>query len=194
MSDIVSRNLSVHKEHEVLLKLETAGFGNVEAQAIIESKNNELATKIVYLIRRKGFEAPTSFKLANEIMGKNFLSPAQVVEHFGVEYGAKIDSFWEIPFSEAELQARKNTHILFAGFPLTINEIRSKVPKNLFPQLENRWYKRYAFAKADRVKMRWYLIKKDIVPESTSKTHVEQTLMLERNEIVGGAASLKILD
>lgn len=35
-----NRALSVHKEHELLLKLEEAGLGNAEAQAIVQSRGN----------------------------------------------------------------------------------------------------------------------------------------------------------
>ncbi len=45
------RKLSVHKEHEVLLKLETAGLGEDEAQAIVGSKNNALAITLVEVVR-----------------------------------------------------------------------------------------------------------------------------------------------
>lgn len=48
---VVSRLLSVHKEHEVLLKLETAGLGEDEAQAIVDSKKNTLASTLVEVVR-----------------------------------------------------------------------------------------------------------------------------------------------
>lgn len=51
-----NRALSVHKEHEVLLKLEEAGLGDAEAQAIIQSKDNKLAQQVVAFIRRGGRE------------------------------------------------------------------------------------------------------------------------------------------
>jgi hypothetical protein len=184
MSKIVSRKLSVHKEHELLLRLETAGLGNVEAQTLIESKDNELAEKVVAYIRRGGYEIPTSFKRAVAIMGKNFISPVHVAEHFGVDYGKDIGSLWDIPYTEGVLKKCKDTHILFAGYPLTIMEIRSRVPISLFPSSDNDWYKKYAFARADKVKLRWYLMRKDIVPNSTSKTITEQTIMLSRYEEV----------
>lgn len=52
MESIVSRRiLSVHKEHEFLLKLEAAGLGDSEAQAVIASKDNNLAERVINLIR-----------------------------------------------------------------------------------------------------------------------------------------------
>ncbi|MCH7529720.1 hypothetical protein IIB50_01230, partial [Patescibacteria group bacterium] len=52
---MVSRTLSVHKEHEVLLKLETAGLNDELAQRVIDSKGNDLAAKVVRLIENGGF-------------------------------------------------------------------------------------------------------------------------------------------
>lgn len=49
--DVVSRTLSVHQEHELLMKLEDAGLGKEEAQLIIDSKDNELARKLIDLVK-----------------------------------------------------------------------------------------------------------------------------------------------
>ena len=51
-----NRALSVHQEHELLMKLEQAGLNETGAQAIIESRGNALAKKIVDLVRGGGFE------------------------------------------------------------------------------------------------------------------------------------------
>jgi len=45
-----SRKLSVHTEHEFLLKMEGAGLGEEEAQAVIESEENKIAKELVDLI------------------------------------------------------------------------------------------------------------------------------------------------
>ena len=62
METIVSRTLSVHKEHEVLLKLEAAGLCDELAQKVVDSKDNDLAKKVVRLIQNGGFEPSTSQK------------------------------------------------------------------------------------------------------------------------------------
>jgi len=74
----------VHKEHELLLKLETAGLNEELAQRVIDSKGNDLATKVVRLIQNGGFEPTTSRKRAREIMGKNFFGVEETIRHFGV--------------------------------------------------------------------------------------------------------------
>lgn len=190
MEPIVSRKLSVHKEHEILLRLEAAGMGDAEAQRLIQSKDNALAKKIVIFIRRGGFNVPTTFKHAQEIMGKNFISPIQVEKHFQVLYGNKVDSFWEIPYSESVLTECKNTHILFAGYPLTIREMCARTSQNLFPHMGNYWWESLAFAKIDKVKLRWYLIRKGLLPNSRKKTISEQVKMLSEYEEVPRACEV----
>ena len=54
MSDIVSRTLSVHQEHELLQALEKAGLSREDAQAVIQSSDNQLAQKMVTFIRSGG--------------------------------------------------------------------------------------------------------------------------------------------
>jgi len=182
MKPIVSRSLSVHVEHELLLRLEKAGLDRLGAQMIIGSKNNELAKKVVAYIERGGSEASTSLKRAREIMGKNFLSPWHVARHFHVVYGNQIHHLWEIPFSESELKQCKDTHILFAGYPLTILDIREQVSRQFFVGENNSWYKKLAFVTADKVKMRWYLMRRNIVPVSGNLTFTEQEMRLSKYE------------
>lgn len=50
METMVSRTLSVHKEHEFLLKLEVAGLNDDLAQKVIDSRGNKLARRVVGLI------------------------------------------------------------------------------------------------------------------------------------------------
>ncbi|MBI3632227.1 MAG: hypothetical protein HY225_02155 [Candidatus Vogelbacteria bacterium] len=50
MKSIVRRTLSVHKEHELLQKLEAAGLTDTLAQMVIDCKGNALALRIVKLV------------------------------------------------------------------------------------------------------------------------------------------------
>lgn len=176
------RTLSVHNEHEFLLKLEKAGLVNELAQKVIDSKGNELAAKVVRLIRNGGFEPTTSQKRAHEIMGKNVFGVEEVIEHFGVNpTPAQLKALSEIPFSEAVLEECKNTHVLVAVFPLSILEIRGKVENKLFYRPEDAWYNKQAFAK-DKGEVRWQLVRKTPVANSTSKSWNEQQDLLAKNE------------
>jgi hypothetical protein len=183
MKSIVSRTLLVHKEHELLLKLEAAGLTDDLAQKVIDSKGNKLAMEIVGLISGQiGFEATVSQKLAREIMGNNFFGIEEVIKHFGVNpTKEQIDSLAEIPFSEKTLEECKETHILVAVFPLSIITIRAKVERKLFYNHGDAWYNEQAFAKNEG-KICWQLIRKTPVPNSISKTWTDQQALLVENE------------
>lgn len=183
-----NRELPVRQEHELLEKLEDAGLGTQEAQAIIESKDNMLARKVVAYIQRGGYDPSTNQKRAKEIMGENYLGPEDAMKHFGVSFTDKeLVQLREIPFTEAELEACKKTHILFAGYPLSILDIRNKA-KHLF--YNQGWYDNQAFAKNEKVNLQWYLIRKDEVPSSTSKTWQQQQSLLTDNETTPRASEV----
>jgi len=183
METMVSRTLSVHKEHEVLLKLETAGLNDELAQRIIDSRGNDLATKVVRLIQNGGFEPTTSQKRAREIMGRNFFGVEEAIKYFGVNpTSQQTVALSEIPFSEAVLEQSKNTHVLVAIFSLSILEIRGKVQdKGLFYNQD--WYNKQSFAK-ERGEVIWQLVRKTPVDNSTSKNWQEQQALLGKaNEV-----------
>ena len=178
----VSRTLSVHKEHEVLLKLEAAGLDDDLAQKVIDSKDNDLAAKVIRLIQNGGFEATTGQKRAREIMGKNMFGVEEAIRHFGVNPSkAQLAALAEIPFSEAVLTQCKDTHVLVAIFPLSILEIRGKVKRGLFYSYEDSWYNKQAFAK-DRGEVGWQLVRKTPVDNSTSKNWAEQQALLGKED------------
>ena len=182
MENIISRTLSVHKEHEVLLKLETAGLTDELAQKVIGSKGNELAAKVVRLIQNGGFEPTTSQKRAREIMGRNMFMIEEAIKHFGVNpLRQQLAVLAEIPFTEATLEECKDTHVLVAVFPMSILEIRGKDERKFFYSHEDAWYNKQAFAK-DRGEAAWHLIRKTLVANSTSKTWDEQQALLAKNE------------
>jgi hypothetical protein len=184
---MVSRTLSVHKEHELLLKLETAGLSDDLAQKVIDSKGNDLATKVVRLIQNGGFEPTTSQKRAREIMGKNFFGIEESIKHFGVNpTRQQLAALSEIPFSEAVLEQSKDTHVLVVVFPLSILEIRGKVEHSLFYGHKDAWYNKQAFAK-ERGEVAWQLVRKTPVDNSTSKNWQEQQSLIGKDDEVPSA-------
>jgi len=179
---MVSRTLSVHKEHELLLKLEAAGLNDELAQRVIDSKGNDLATKVVRLIQSGGFEPTTSQKRAREIMGINFFGVEEAIRHFGVNLTRQqLAALSEIPFSEAILEQSKDTHVLVAVFPLSILEIRGKVDSKLF--CDQSWYNKESFAK-EYSQVSWQLVGKTPVDNSTSKNWDEQQVLLGQDDEV----------
>ncbi len=123
---------------------------------------------------------------AKKIMGKNMFGVEDVIKHFGVtlralsvEQRARLTT---IPFSKLVLQECEDTHILFPGYPLTIIEISDTVPRGLFLSYADDWYHNQDFAKKKKVACRWYLIKKNGIPESFGKTFNDGEKLLVENE------------
>jgi len=176
------RTISVHNEHEFLLKMERAGLNGELAQKVIDSKGNDLAAKVVRLIKNGGFEPSTSQKRAREIMDRNFFGIEEAIRHFGVNPSKQqLASLAEIPFTEEVLRASKDTHILVAVFPMSILDIRSKVERKLFRSHEDSWYNEESFAK-DKGEVGWQLFRKVPIADSTNKTWNEQQALLDKNE------------
>jgi len=182
MSTMVSRTLSVHKEHEVLLKLEAAGLNDKLAQKVIDSKGNDLAAKVVRLIQNMGFEPQASHKEARSIMGKNFFGVEEAIKHFGVNPSKQQFAYLaEVPFTEKVLKSVKDTHVLVAVFPMSILDIRGKVEHNLFYGHDDAWYNKQAFAQ-DKGEIGWQLVRKEPITDSTNKTWNEQQAFLFKTE------------
>lgn len=130
-------------------------------------------------------------KAARLIMGKNFLGIEEVEQRFGVRFSEKeLAQLAEIPWSEQELLERKDTHILFPGYPLTILDIRDKAPKGAFYPYENAWYNNQNFARNKKVNLCWYLIRKQAVKGSFGKSYNEQAQLLNENEEVPKAVEV----
>lgn len=182
---MTTRVLSVHKEHEFLQKMEDAGLNEELAQAVVQSKGNELAGKIVVFIQRGGYETTTSQRRAKEIIGRNMLDMGDVMQHFRVVFSdeQKI-KLSNIPWSESVLQECKDTHILFPGFPLTLLDIRGRMPRGHFYFYEDAWYNTEDFVKEEKVGCRWYLIRKEAVSDSFNKTFQEQEKLISSQEEV----------
>lgn len=181
MEAMMSHTLSVHVEHELLLKLEAAGLNDELAQRVISSKDNDLAQKVLKLVENGGFEPSTTQKRACEIMGRNIFGVEDAIKYFGVNPSKQqLAALSEVPFCEAVLEACKETHVLVAVFPLSILDVRGKVKdKCLF--YDQDWYKKEAFAK-DRGEVSWQLVRKTPVDNSTNKSWNDQQTLLDKDE------------
>jgi len=163
-------------------KLEAAGLCFELAQKVIDSKGNDLATKVVRLIENGGFEPSTSQKRAREIMGKNMFGIEEAIKHFGVNPSKQQLAYLaEIPWGEEVLESVKDTHVLVAVFPISILDIRGKVERGLFYSYEDAWYNKQAFAK-DKGEIGWRLVRKTPISDSTNKNWDEQQALLSKDE------------
>lgn len=181
---IVSRTLSVHREHELLLKLEAAGLTDNLAQKVIDSKGNELAIEIVRMLSQCNFEATISQERAREIMGNNFFGINKATKIFGVNpIKQQLIIFSDIPFTEEVLEECKETHVLVAVFQLSILDIRDKVECNLFSNHKDAWYNGQKFAQ-DKSEFGWQLVRKTPIKNSTYKSWPEQQVIITEREDV----------
>ena len=116
---------------------------------------------------------------ARAIMGKNCLGPDKVRKHYGIQL--PVGRFAEVPFSEKTLRRHKDTHVLFAGAPLSVSEILERADTS---RSDIGWIRYEAFARQQEVDLRWYLLRKNPVPHSYCKTYGEQRALLAAGEDV----------
>jgi len=157
-----------------------------EAETAVDRLNDDsdgFVNRLATFAINGGTEPTISQQKAREIMGKNMFGIEEAVRHFGISptYG-QLAVLSAIPFTEEELQQRKDTHVLVAVFPLSILEIREKVDdKRLF--YDQDWYDGQAFAK-EYGQVGWQLVQKTPVDNSTSKNWQEQlALVSEEDEV-----------
>lgn len=129
-----------------------------------------------------------SQKLARGIMGKNFLGREEVRRGYGIAFtDAQLDALGRIPYSEETLIASRDTHVLVAGAPLSLTEIRERAGGNFSAK---DWYTPEPFANEKQVGVRWHLLRKELVPGSLGKAYGEQCLLLTKEEEVPFACEM----
>jgi hypothetical protein len=142
------------------------------------------------------FQETEDQQRARRIMGRNFIGIGEVMQHFGARYtDGWLAHLATIPFYEGTLEEYKHTHVLFPGYPYTIQDIRDSGYEELFHTakrpLESMflvvcvgapWNIEYV-VKA-RVDPCWFLIRRDPVPDSTQKYLWQQKLLLSRREAI----------
>jgi len=140
--------------------------------------------------RNAGLRAATSEKRAREIMGKNYFGIEEAAKYFGVQpTSAERSALANIPFSRKTLESCRDTYILVAVFPLSVNDVHYKAPTVIFFDASSLWAAdRFATYKGDGVS--WQLIRKTPVPNSFGKTYQEQQALLSKNEEVPTARVL----
>ena len=166
----------IGRASECMRRLMEAGLTFEDLQQPIDDP--KMRERLVCFWRSGGYNPTTTQKRVREIMGRNFFGIKEAVRHFGVNpTRQQAVALSEIPFSEATLEACKETHVLVAIFPLSILEIRGK--STLFYNQD--WYEKEPFAR-DRGDAEWQLIRKTPVEDSMSKTWQEQQTLLATNE------------
>jgi len=157
--------------------LEEGGLPWEAWQLVID--NPKARQRLVSYWRLGCYETSTSQKFARKIMGGNFLGLEDVIKHFGASFSDdELKALAEIPFDEKTLRGCHKTHVLFPGYPLSVLEVRSKIPRGTFWSYEDAWYDSQTFSANEKVELRWYLVSRDILSGSTSKNWDEQEKLI----------------
>ena len=133
----------------------------------------------------------TTPEIAAEIMGYNFHGIDALERHLGVKLSAKSKKlFLTVPFSAEVLQACRETHVLVACGALSLMDVW-QAQTGLFYAKSEPWYGAQSeqFARS-KVKAGWQLVRKNPVPDSTSKTWDEQNALLGADDLVPSASVL----
>lgn len=132
------------------------------------------------------------YRDVNEILGKDFISPEDVMNsRKGITYTKEqLAQFGKtVPAQEILEWCRDNNFMLVAGpnRPMSLLEIRT-MENGYFYSKEGGWYADQKFSQKDKVETKWYMIRKNPVPESTSKKWEGQQLLISDVETVPNSA------
>lgn len=179
--------LAQHTEIQNLAELPT---GELVGHMIgIESAELPLGAIVQSIIAQAPIEEPEAHKAARLIMGSNFLGMTEVAKVFGALSVEAQAALAVIPFSEATLRARCDTHVLVADIGISIIDVRGRMKRGLFRSYEDAWYNAQKFAKrTDQVC--WRLIRKTPVQNSTSKSWDNQLKLIGAEDEVPTARAM----
>ena len=116
-------------------------------------------------------ELITGQRRAKEIMGNNMISIEDVAQALNVRFSIEdITQLVEGTYYEHTLLNCRDSHILFPGFPITIYELSYTKPDLVICNRDCRegfWYDYKDLIYKDIPKCRWYLVKKDLIRQTT---------------------------
>jgi hypothetical protein len=135
-------------------------------------------------------EVSTEIDDAIQIMGGNFHGFGHSKKAFGGRVSDRVqEQYSGIPFSAETLRACRDTHLLvwLRSFSLMETRVKANKQGKLFYS-SNPWYgdEKEEFAHT-KIETGWYLIRKDVVPDSRSKNWGEQQALLTSSEEVPSA-------
>lgn len=166
--------------------------GLTEESAQVLNENPGFAAYLLTGIKRFSMKAP-DYELVRTILGKDFISPEEIMKsRKGITYtDEQLSQFGEtVPAQEILEWCRDNNFMLVAGpnRPMSLLDIRT-MKNGYFYSKEGGWYaeQKQKFSQNDKVETKWYMIRKDIVPESTSKNWDEQHALIADTEFVPNA-------
>jgi len=135
-------------------------------------------------------------ELARLILGDDYITLEEVANAYGVSYtDEQMEHFVDtLPDMQTILWLRANGYMLIAGMPTEMNLLQvRKLNSQLFYSKTKGWYAEdnEKFAQDDTVKVgEWLMIRKEVVPNSFSKTWGEQQDLITEVEHIPNATEV----
>lgn len=135
---------------------------------------------------------PSEHDLTRLILGDDFITPEEVARARGLAYtDEQLEALQtNLPPLEVVAWCRGNNYLLLPNPPQAISLLGVRdLNRTLFYSKEGGWYAEQAFAREETTGVAtWLMIRKSIVPNSTSKKWKEQVPLLSDLEQVPNAA------
>lgn len=162
-------------------------------RAQILNEHPGFAAYLLAGIQRFSTKAP-DYELVRTILGKDFISPEDIMKsRKSVVYtDDQLSQFGDtMPSQEVLEWCRDNGSMLIAGpnRPLSLLEIRS-LKSDCFYSKRDCSYAEQAFAQNDKVETCWIMLRKEPVPQSTSKNWNGQQALLSEAEVTPNVAEV----
>jgi hypothetical protein len=171
-------------ENAVRKGIKVIGLNDESGQRVV-NRGTELVDSILDKIRELSLELPEMpcFGVADwqKLHPSVVLTPKQIAEVAQFPWSDKTLNA-PCPFHPGKMI--RETHFAFVGLDhVTIAELQKLYPQSGQPRFYSymsgdAWYKNEKFANKVTLKLRWYLLLKDIVPNSENKTFEEQQALL----------------
>lgn len=158
--------------------------------------DNSFTNRIAQSMLRRGFDGSTESNLARLILGRNIFTEADWMSYYDVSFTRKqLREAGKFPWGEDILYSTcplcgkvvKDCHFAFLGItaikgsPLTVAKWLELHPATGQPKFyfnTSPWHAGQPHTDVATMQSRWYLLHKEIVPNSTDKTPEEQATML----------------
>lgn len=124
-----------------------------------------------------------NIETAREIMGKNFIGPDDIAEHAEINFSPDDLAFYsKVPFSKKTLLKCQNTHVLICGISVNTLWIYINVPEGRLHFDSDPWWFEEPFACNHRTLKGWYLIRRNVIPDSIGKTYDEKVKIVDAHD------------
>ena len=159
--------------------------------------DGEYACRIAQAMMRKSLVGSIESRLARLVLGRNIFDDADWMSYYDAKFTKKqFREAGKFPWGEDILNSScpfnsdklvKDTHFAFLGLtaingsPLTVAKWLELHPATGQPKFyfnNDPWHVGQPHTDVATMQLRWYLMLKDIIPDSTSKTPEEQVAML----------------